>query len=253
MKTIRSLLCAISIASFVSACGGSSSGNAGAADTGASPSAPVPSEPTAEPFAECVDPALQAAGGATLKTSSGLNLDTVILGDGTTGLVFAAQLGGNLCQWLPTAQLMAKQGYRTAVFNYSGAAGGEDVLAAVDELKRRGATSVALVGASKGGTAVLSAASGTDVKAVVALSAPTIFEATNAIEGMAEVTAPTWIGVGEFDYEFTADSRNLYKASGAKVKHLEVVQSTDHGVDLLPDLRDKITAFLAKYAPAQAS
>ncbi len=250
MRTTRTLFCTAAVALALSACGGTSSG--AAATSTVAQSAPPASEPAADPIADCVDTALQAQSGVEVKNSSGLNVDSLVLGDGTTGLVFAPESGGNVCQWLSTAQLLTKIGYRTAVFNYSGAPGDQDVLALADELRRRGATSIGLVGASKGGTAVLTAAASIEVGAVIALSAPTIFENTNAIEGMPAVTAPTWIGVGEFDTDFILDCRNLYKASGAKIKHLEVVQSPDHGVALLPDLRAKILAFLIKYAPAQA-
>ena len=98
----------------------------------------------------------------------------VMVGRGPRGVVLAHQGGGappNLCSWMPYARQLARAGFRVLAFDHrnsgSSARVGSptrawrvdlDVRGAVAELRRRGATSVVLGGASLGGTAVLAAA-----------------------------------------------------------------------------------------------
>lgn len=243
---------------LLAACGGSAADDAAAKKPAATPASPGPVSSTAStattatdvtPIADCVDAEMQKASGVSPLTSDGISVDGLIFGSGSTGLVFANQLDADLCSWLPIAQLFADKGYRAGVFNYGFSGGDHDVAAMAEELKRAGATSVAFIGASKGGTAVLSAAASAHPSAVVSLSAPTAIDAMNAAEAMPDVTVPTWLGVGEFDADFVDGVRELYKLSPAKHKHLEVVPTGDHGTALLGELLNQVTAFLQTYAP----
>src|SRR4051812_34725809 len=225
---------------------------AGCAGTGGSWVAQTPRPSTAEPVADCIDPHEQAGAGIGLRTPEGLQADTLVFGTGRTGIVYANMSEGDLCQWYPTALVMARAGYRTAVFNYSAGAPDTDLLTVAAELRRRGVTRIALVGASKGGTAVLCAAGRTPVAAVVALSAPDSYQGLDALTAIGRVRAPTWLGVGEFDTDFVPSTRRLFAAGRAGVKHLEVVPSSGHGTALLisADVEQQVNAFLRTNAPA---
>ena len=83
----------------------------------------------------------------------------VVLGRGRTGVVLGHQAGSDLCEWLPRARVLAKQGRQVLAFDF-GPSGkiGEDMVAAAAELHRRGADRLVLVGSSMGGTAAIAAA-----------------------------------------------------------------------------------------------
>lgn len=227
---------------LLAGCGGGGSGTSGGA------SSPAPA--SAQPVAGCLDPQEQAASGVSLPLGPGGHVDAVIEGSGTTGIVFSNMNVGDLCQWLPTAVLYSRQGYRVAVYNYSPQAADGDLLAVVAELRRRGATRIALVGASMGGTTSLVAAKRAGAAAVFELSAPAEYGGMDALAAVRALAVPTWFGVGENDTEFLGSARSLYGASGAATKHLEVVPTGAHGTELLGAAVDRMMSdFLHRYAP----
>ena len=226
------------------ALGGCSGGGSGAGRSSAAP--------TAEPIADCVTLQEQAASGVHVVGTAG-QVDALVLGArGTTGIVFANMSDNDPCGWLPTATGYAAQGYRTAVFVYSSRQGADaDVLDVAAELRRRGATRIALVGASKGGTSVISAAARAQAVAVVELSAPQAYEGLDAVAAVKSLTVPTLFVVGDGDTEFVAGTDALHSASPATVKPLRHVTSGAHGTGLLADsgVGDALTAFLTAHAP----
>ena len=242
-KHLSLLLLLLPVLPMIAAC----SGTSGPASTSAS----TASAASAEPVADCVDPAEQATSGVTVSPGPGVTVDALMSGAGTTGIVFANMLEGDLCQWLPTARDLATKGYRTAVFNYSGRQGStDDLLAVTAALRRRGATSIALVGASKGGTTVISAATRARAVAVVDLSGPRQFEDMDALGPVGTLTVPTFFAVGSEDGDFPASAKELYAASPARVKHLEVVATSDHGTALMSGPAGPLVIdFLTKNAP----
>jgi hypothetical protein len=128
----------------------------------------APPSPALEPIASCVTPELQNASGVTVRGSDGSPIDALIMGGGRTGLVFANMSDNNLCDWLPMAQFLAKAGgYRTAVFSCNGSDDVPNVVDVAKELSRRGATKLALLGASMGGTFVIAAAKQVGAETVV--------------------------------------------------------------------------------------
>src|SRR5215213_1009945 len=83
----------------------------------------------------------------------------VVLGQGRTGVVLGHQAGSDLCEWLPQARRLAKQGHQVLAFDFGPDASiGKDMVAAAAELRRRGADRLVLVGSSMGGTAAIEAA-----------------------------------------------------------------------------------------------
>jgi pimeloyl-ACP methyl ester carboxylesterase len=197
-------------------------------------SKPAP-EPVA-PIAACVGEEEQRTNGITLKGADGDTVDALMYGTGDAGVVFANQVDGDLCQWQWHAQTLAQQGFRTTVFNYSSTAGPDaDVLAAVATLRGRGANRIFLIGASKGGTAVLAAAAkaAPPVSGVVSLSGPAAFANIDAADDMASFSTPVVFIAGENDGAFASDARALYRACAAKDKKLEILPTGNHGVGLV--------------------
>src|SRR5258706_5309871 len=93
------------------------------------------------------------------------NLLGMVIGTGKTGIVLAHQVDGTMCNWMPVAKKLADRGYRVLAFDFNGfgvsqtttLGADEDVVAAAAFLRSDGATSIVLMGASMGGTAVVAA------------------------------------------------------------------------------------------------
>jgi pimeloyl-ACP methyl ester carboxylesterase len=124
--------------------------------------------------------------------SGGTDLDSVVIGGGSTGVVLAHQLHSNLCSWLPFAKRLAADGVRVLAFDFPSTSDlDRQVLAAVAELRRQGAHKIALAGASMGGTAVLVAASrDATIVRVASLSGPSSFEGLAAGRAVRQVRGP---------------------------------------------------------------
>jgi hypothetical protein len=107
----------------------------------------------------------------------------VVLGRGRTGVVLGHQAGSDLCEWLPRARVLAKQGRQVLAFDF-GPSGkiGEDMVAAAAELHRRGAHRLVLLGSSMGGTAAIAAAAEVTppVAGVISLSDPEEYQGKDA-------------------------------------------------------------------------
>ena len=83
----------------------------------------------------------------------GLRMVAVALGDAENGVLLAPQNNSGLCQWAEQMQRLADDGYAVASFDWP-QDDAQGVHAAVAALREVGATSIALMGASKGGTYV---------------------------------------------------------------------------------------------------
>ena len=207
------------------------------------------------------------------QASDGVDLDGRLFGDGTTAVVLAHMRPADQRSWFGFADRLAGQGYLVLTFDFRGyCPGGEagcssgeveiselwrDVLGAIDLVRSEGATNVALIGASMGGTASLVAAAqqGTDVEAVVTLSAPISIEGL-AADGtlLQQVSANKLFIAGVGDGAAAADAEELYAISPPP-KRVEIVPADDHGTDLLTGpqgevVRRTIETYLAQFAPA---
>jgi pimeloyl-ACP methyl ester carboxylesterase len=224
-------------------CGGSTGGTA--APTGKS-STGATTVPTGKTLDSC------AHEDATTKIvhfrGAGTDLDGVVLGKGATGVVLAHQLHSNLCAWLPFGERLAAADMRVLAFDFPSTSDLDRyVLAAVAELRRQGAHTIALAGASMGGTAVLVAAShDPSITRVASLSGPRVFEGLAAGRALRQVRAPTLFIAAKEDSPYVDDARGLYHAAPGD-KRLLVVPGSDHGTDLLDDgqIGDQLLAFLA--------
>ena len=195
----------------------------------------------------------------SFRAADGVRLKGIVLGSGSTGIVFAHQVGGERHQWLPFARELANKGYRALVFDMRGygASSGVantspdlDVIAAAGELRRRGAKRIVLVGASMGGTGVVAAAPRIRpaITGLVELSAPTAFGGADALAAVKRLEAPALFIAGRDDGDFAAATRALYKAAASRNKQLRLVPSSWHGVDLLaiPSVKKLVLGFLQR-------
>jgi pimeloyl-ACP methyl ester carboxylesterase len=209
----------------------------------------------------------------SFESSDGVELEGRLFGDGGTAVILSHMRPADQRSWFAFADRLADQGYMVLTFDFRGyCPGGEggcsqgerdiaamwqDVLGAESFVRSQGAGDVALVGASMGGTASLVAAGqeGSDVEAVVTLSAP------ESIEGLVvdaavlqQEQANKLFIAGLGDVEAAASAQHLSEIAPPP-KRLEIVPADDHGTDLLTGARGEevqrlIETYLAQFAPA---
>jgi pimeloyl-ACP methyl ester carboxylesterase len=212
------------------------------------------------------------AGGRPVYFGAGSALAGYEYGTGSTGIVFASQSDGTACDWMPEAGRLAKLGYRTLAFDYHGFGASNrvpgpfsnDVNDAIEFLTSDGATSIVLVGASMGGTAVLAATAQTKTQpaAVIALSSPASYADSDALAAAPRITVPLLMLCGSLDRGFVGDVKDIYAAATAtKHKQLVLGDTSAHGFQLVeagsnsqpePRAYAAYSAFLARYAPPKA-
>ena len=220
-------------------CGGSGSGTAGPTEL---------SSAAAGTTGKTLDSCANEDATTKIVHFGGANLDGIVIGDGATGVVLAHQLHSNLCSWLPFAKRLAGAGMRVLAFDFPSTSNLDRyVLGAVAELRRLGAHSIALAGASMGGTAVLVAASrDSRISRVASLSGPRNLEGLAAGRAVPRLRVPTLFVAAKEDSPYVDDARAMYRAA-TDDKRLLVVPGFDHGTDLLEDeqVSDQLLAFLA--------
>jgi pimeloyl-ACP methyl ester carboxylesterase len=197
------------------------------------------------------------------------DLSGVVLGSGHVGLVLAHQSGGDHCQWAVYALQQVKAGYQVMLFDFAGSgdsaatgtANDVAVVAAADYLRAHGAQTVLLIGASMGGTAVLSAATKITppVAGVISLSGPAGFAGVSALTAVRHLAVPVLYAACDHDDTFGDDAKTLYDATPPTVSRTLAVQPmcSHHGVQLtFPTSGSDATAvlaamkdFLAAHAP----
>ena len=227
--------------------GGSSTGAAPTKTTGA-PASVVTAASLPSMAAPCIDDDERALG--VHFPAAGESLEGIVLGTGTTGIVLAHQADGDLCQWKPYAYALSRRGYRVLTYT-SGLHTKAGVVAAAAELRTKGVTRILLVGASKGGTAVLAAAPDIHppVLAVVDLSGPTSIDDVDASAAVTHLTAPILFMASTLDTPFVTDTKTMYKAATHSVgRKLVLVPGDDHGIALVEYNAPTIEAFLHRYA-----
>jgi pimeloyl-ACP methyl ester carboxylesterase len=236
-------------------------------------------QPLEQPSSRCGPPDTSASL-VRFQAADGTSLDGVMVGRGTTGVVLVHQYPADLCGFWPFADYLARRGLRAFAIDLrcfgrstcpEGAAKGrvvDDIAAAVAELRHRGVTRVALVGASMGGAAVLIA--GTRVRppvaAVVSLSGEA--DPTNLVGGIPldagaavkRLKTPTMLVVATGDgYAPVGETRAMYRAITTQDKEVLVLSGPSfdgrHGWDLLTgtagdqfsSVAAKVTAFLTAH------
>ena len=239
--------------------------------------APLPSSTTSLPSLSnrCGDSNGQARA-FWFRATDGTLLDGVVLGAGTVGVVLAHQYRADLCGWWAYANVLARKGLRVLLFDFRcfgmstcprDASGGltDDLAGAAGELRRRGVTSLALMGASLGGTVTLMTAPRLDPPpdAVVSLSGvPDLgylvgSTRLDALSAVPKLRTPVLYVVAEDDRVVSVDeTRRMYLATGSKDKRLMVLPASfGHGWNMVVDIRGNTTSasrtvvdFLEKHA-----
>jgi alpha-beta hydrolase superfamily lysophospholipase len=180
-------------------------------------------------------------------TDDGVVLNGHLFGSGQAGVILAHMYPADQTSWIPTAQRLAAEGYLVLTFDFRGygESGGRkefdrldrDVMAAVNEMRKRGAGSVVLAGASMGGTACLVASdqaqalSSIRLAGVATLSAPVEFRGLSAAEAVPRIIVPLLFIAAEND-DGAEGARGLEKLSAGKGT-LQILPGRDHGTDLL--------------------
>ncbi|WP_028805646.1 alpha/beta hydrolase family protein [Streptomyces sp. 142MFCol3.1] len=252
VRAARALACAGVL--VLSACGGGGDEgeDADAGGTAASPSesAASPSESAANDFGCLAGKQLKKS--TTFEDTEGNEVDGYETGTGTTGIVLSHQSNNDVCSWIPSADELAAAGYRVLAVN-SNSSEIPEIEAAAARLREDGARKVVLMGASKGGTASLVAASRIRpaVTAVVSLSGPGVYGDMDATKAVPELTMPVYLLAASGDGRFADDARTLHKL--AKKSHgekLEMVAGAAHGSDILlqqPSVWDEVKNFIKNH------
>jgi pimeloyl-ACP methyl ester carboxylesterase len=199
------------------------------------------------------------------RTSAGAMLVGVGLGRGRTGLVLAHGRDQDLCEWLPRAQSFAEQGYQALTFDFEGFGDSRpgsgpdarldtDVAAAAQQLRRRGAERIILIGSSMGATAALVAATRIrpPVAGVVSLSGPGAFGAVNAWTAMPRLRVPVLFVAATDDQPFVGAARAMYRRARAADKRL-LVARRGHGSTMLafPEGGPRVLAAMRRFIADQ--
>jgi len=191
----------------------------------------------------------------------GTHLLGVLIGRGPSGVVLAHQSDQTLCGWLPFARHLAAKGFRVFPVDlpfrpFQNAGWDRDLEAAVDYLRRAGAASVVLIGASMGGAAAMVAATeiSPPVDGVVNLSGERRVSGLDADSAVRRSAVPLLIIASDSDRYLNAhEARALYSESVASEKQLQVVPGSAHGTSILDgpegaSVRDRIIGFVLSHS-----
>lgn len=152
-------------------------------------------------------------------------------GSGSNAVLLAPQNQGDACQWADELARLAGEGYLVASFGWS-ADGETSFLGAVDVLRSLGATGVALVGASKGGTYAAALADELAPVAVVVLGPPAAFDGQDAQSASSSYAGPLLVIASTDDSSVGVDSSRDVSRADDPSTFLELPGSA-HGVALL--------------------
>lgn len=231
---------------LLSACGGTTAGNA----------------PTATPKATTT--ATPEPGTFYFTTDDGVTLSGKIIGTGATAIVLSAQDGDPGSEWSPLATQLADRGYLVMTYNYRGIDPSQgrylkdmldhDLRAAIEAVRAKGATKIVLMGASLGGLVTAKVAATAHPTAVVILSAPASWGGLSVSDAeMGAITAPKLFVASQNDHPFSSTVQQLYDAS-PQPKQIHMYPGNYHGVDFFgaPDTKADFLARLYTFLDASA-
>jgi len=227
--------------------------------------------PSATPGAACLT-ARERDGVVRFRSGNGASIAGVVLGTGRVGVVMAHSNNTNLCDWIPYARVLAGQGYRALSIDLNGygasqtSAGvpvdpryDEDLVAAVDLLRRAGIASVFLIGEVIGGTAAVKAAVAITppVAGVIDVSSPSQTLNMDGVAAARRLRVPLLCIAADID-EFLDGTRAIAQAAtGAPEHELLVVAGASAGETMLFDpnlepgavqVRARVAAFLTRHS-----
>jgi hypothetical protein len=252
------------LAVLAAACGGDDGGGeTGARETTTSTTATTTTTAAAAASASEKACGLAGASDITFPSGRGTKLHGVLTGSGPTGIVLAHERASDACLWaffIP--ELMKGAGRQVLAFDFAGDGSSEfnpdgrldlDVRAAVAEVRKRGATKVVVIGASKGGTGAVTAAagSGTGIDGVVSLSAVASYLQADAETAAAKVRVPVLFAAAEDDSTTDEVAQSMAHSCGCAYPKVLIFHGGLHGTRMLrfgtdgPALRTAIEALIS--------
>jgi pimeloyl-ACP methyl ester carboxylesterase len=193
---------------------------------------------------QAADSCTPRAGDVSFRAADGTRLVGHRFGHGTTGVVLAHQSDGTLCQWAPYAKRLAGLGYLVVVFDFRSSGDsqyraypanrrwGGDVAAAVKVARSAGATKVVLVGASLGGSAVISAAANVRPRVAGVVSVSGSADLADALAAAKRLRVPALFLAAKGDRDFAPDVARFVATTPA-AKQGVVLPGSQHGVQLV--------------------
>jgi pimeloyl-ACP methyl ester carboxylesterase len=176
----------------------------------------------------------------------GATLHGVLTGSGPTAIVLAHEFRSDACGWAFFVPELATRGRQVLAFDFDGDGSSApigdgrldlDVLAAVSEARRRGATSVVVIGASKGATAAVTAAaaSRSGIDGVVSLSAVASYLSADAEAAAARVAVPVLFAAARGDGSLAEVAQAMARSCGCAYPQVLLFDGTSHGTRLLAE------------------
>jgi len=186
------------------------------------------------------------------RSADGLLLDGHVAGTGARWVILSHMYRSDQSSWYGFAERLAARGLAALTYDFRGYGSSEgstdvahidaDVLGAIAYARSQGAGTIALMGASMGGTASLVAATeapaGTPLRSIVTLSAPAVFMGLDAADVAAQVAVPVLCvaGAGDAGGLNAADARRLCTTpEGRPRRDADLVSTNSHGTALLDD------------------
>ena len=187
-------------------------------------------------------------------TADDTQLAGVVVGTSAKGIVLAHGSGGDLCEWLPYARQLASSGFRVLVYDtHSQLRVDREMEAAVEALRRSGASRVAVGGSSLGALAALTGAARLFVQpdVVISLSSPSSFGPLDGVAAARKLHVPVLFAAEEEDQPFADDARTLYAVAGGgdAERRIAIFPGPLHGVAMLqePAIFELFTGFLSQH------
>lgn len=176
----------------------------------------------------------------------GAMLHAVLTGQGSTAIVLAHESDDDACDWAFFVPELTADDRQILAFDFSGNGSSSrigdgrldlDLLAAVTEVRNRGATRVVVIGASMGGTAALAAAGTPDngIDGVVSLSAVSSWLHTNAESNAATISIPVLFAAAENDRSTAETAQTVSARCGCAFRDVLVFGGSAHGTRLLAE------------------
>jgi predicted alpha/beta hydrolase len=204
-----------------------------------------------------------------LTAADGQEIAGAVFGSGPKGVVLGHMGAGNLCPWVSDAKALKAHGYAALPIDFRGfgsstlKAGAQrfavhlDVAAAVAELRRRGARSVIVMGASLGAMAgvVAGATITPPIQGVVQISGPMRFPGLDIEKYVKQLRVPVFFIGTDGDTDPTpAVLRQQYAMVPTKDKKILIVGDYEHGTKIFQGrFERKVHVAIADWLAAHSS
>jgi predicted alpha/beta hydrolase len=252
MRSCLSLPAAVMLVLImISGCGS----DAATPPTPAAPASPVTATSRSLVEQECGQtvPTVARVTDLDLRSADGVTLHAAVVDGGRRGVILLHQTDNGLCGWLPYAGVLASRGFQVGLLDFrctfnSSCPDGEnahnvtaDVKAMAAELRRRGAMSLAVVGASYGGAVAIGTCAAVRADACVALS-PALYDSklgggTTATKVIRSLRVPLLFAVAPDDDSSPREQNQalLRQARPGIVTVVELPSGAGHGWETVAD------------------